>query len=189
MRIIAGRYGSRRLEVPGGKLVRPTGDRMKESIFSALGSRCREARVLDLFAGSGALGLEALSRGASALTLVEQSGSSIRTLKKNIAALGVESCCTVIQADVFSFLRNLREQDSFDLVFADPPFDSSGAQEVLSNWIAGRPATEVLVLEFRSNLLLQVPEGTVEVVKNAAFGESSYNVFCLTSLEHTGEPS
>ena len=96
MRIIAGKLRGRKLSVPAGRKVRPTGQRMKESMFSALGDACNGANVLDLFAGSGALGLEALSRGAANVTFVEESRTVIHTLKGNITLLGVEEDCEII---------------------------------------------------------------------------------------------
>jgi len=120
-RVIAGRYGGRRLQAPAGDATRPTADRVREALFSILGTRVHEARVLDLFAGSGALGLEALSRGAAQATFVESAPGALKVLRANLAALGAEA--EVVRADALRWLRGApggaRE---YDLVFLDPPY-------------------------------------------------------------------
>ncbi|MBN2289373.1 MAG: 16S rRNA (guanine(966)-N(2))-methyltransferase RsmD [Candidatus Glassbacteria bacterium] len=177
MRIIAGKYRGRRLAVPAGRCVRPTGDRMKESIFSALGQACSRATVLDLFAGSGALGLEALSRGAAGATFVDKGRGAIGVLKKNIMALSAESLCRVVQAEVFSFLGNLEQASSFDLVFADPPFEGDSAQLILSRWLEGRLGRSTLILEYPTKSPPEVPGQAVPAAKTGHFGESSYSIY------------
>ena len=97
MRVIAGTYGGRRLQAPPGEATRPTSDRVREALFSILGDRVDGARVLDLFAGSGALGLEALSRGAASATFVDSAPAAIRAVRANLAALGAEA--EVVRAD------------------------------------------------------------------------------------------
>ena len=103
MRIVAGRWGGRRLTTPRGAAVRPTADRVREALFSILGDFVQDARVLDLFAGSGALGLEALSRGAASATFVDSAAASVAAVKANLEALGGEA--EVRRADALRFLR------------------------------------------------------------------------------------
>ncbi|HEY3018582.1 MAG TPA: 16S rRNA (guanine(966)-N(2))-methyltransferase RsmD [Solirubrobacteraceae bacterium] len=120
MRIVAGEWGGRRLVAPPGRATRPTSDRVREALFSILGPLAGE-RVLDLFAGSGALGLEALSRGAARATLVERAPAALRALRANVEALGASA--DVVAADARTFLRSAREQGAeYDLVFLDPPY-------------------------------------------------------------------
>jgi len=120
-RVIAGRYGGRRLQAPSGDVTRPTADRVREALFSILGERVREARVLDLFAGCGALGLEALSRGARAVTFVERAPAALGALRANVAALGADA--VVERADAVRWLRGAsRGARQYDLVFLDPPY-------------------------------------------------------------------
>ncbi|MBM4161741.1 MAG: 16S rRNA (guanine(966)-N(2))-methyltransferase RsmD [Ignavibacteria bacterium] len=122
MRIIAGLYRGRTLSSTRDRSVRPTTDRAKQTIFDILSHRLdfNGIEVLDLFAGSGSLGLEALSRGAAHATFVDKARPSLRVLERNIAALGCQSQCTVYLADVFWFLKNTKR--SVDLIFVDPPY-------------------------------------------------------------------
>lgn len=122
MRIIGGTFRGHRLLVPKGP-TRPTTDRTREAIFNLLQSRLdmRGARVLDLFAGSGALGLEAVSRGAAEVTFVEQAGVALGTIRKNADALGIADRCTIHRADVRHWLDRASSA-RFDLVFGDPPY-------------------------------------------------------------------
>jgi len=112
VRVIAGQHKGRRLQSPPG--ARPTADRVKEALFSILGDRVPGARVLDLFAGSGALGIEALSRGAAEATFVDDDERAIRTIRTNLAG------AVAIRRDAVSFLRSASDQ--YDLVFLDPPY-------------------------------------------------------------------
>jgi 16S rRNA (guanine966-N2)-methyltransferase len=121
MRVIAGRYGGRRLKAPPGDATRPTADRVREALFSILGERVAGARVLDLFAGAGTLGLEALSRGAAAATFVESAPRALAALRANVDALGADA--EVVRADALRWLRGASGgARQYDLVFLDPPY-------------------------------------------------------------------
>jgi 16S rRNA (guanine966-N2)-methyltransferase len=121
VRVIAGRYGGRRLKTPPGAATRPTADRVREALFSILGQRVQDARVLDLFAGSGALGLEALSRGARHATFVDSGPAALAALRDNLATLGAEA--EVVRADAVRWLRAAPDgARQYDLVFLDPPY-------------------------------------------------------------------
>jgi 16S rRNA (guanine966-N2)-methyltransferase len=122
MRVIAGRAGGIRLAVPK-RGVRPTMDRVKAAIFSSLGDAVVGARVLDLFAGSGALGIEALSRGASSVVFVEADRQSAQIIEGNLAKTKLKG--RVRQQDVFDFLRHPSGIEMFDIVFADPPYEKT----------------------------------------------------------------
>lgn len=122
LRITGGRLAGRRFRVPRGG-VRPTADRVREALFSLLGP-LDGARALDLCAGSGALGLEALSRGAAEAVFVEGSAPVAATLRRNIQALGLSPCSRVLCADVRSALTRLRGGARFDLVLLDPPYQA-----------------------------------------------------------------
>ncbi len=122
MRIIAGSSGGRRLFVPKTEL-RPTMDRVKAAIFSSLGERVPGAKVLDLFAGTGALGLEALSRGAASVTFVESDRQAIAAIERNLTETGLRG--RIRSQDVFTFLGQASTAETYDLIFADPPYDKS----------------------------------------------------------------
>jgi 16S rRNA (guanine966-N2)-methyltransferase len=120
MRVIAGEYGGRELVAPRGRATRPTSDRVREALFSILADVSGD-RVLDLFAGSGALAIEALSRGAPEATLVDSSGAAVDAIRRNLGALGIPA--DVVRQPVMRFLQRAREEArQYDLVFIDPPY-------------------------------------------------------------------
>ena len=123
MRVVAGTAGGRRLKAPRGDAVRPTSDMVRQAIFNSLGSfdALDGAVVLDLFAGTGALGIEALSRGASRATFVEQDPVAVRVIHENVAATGVEGA-TVVREDALRYLARLPAGETVDVAFADPPY-------------------------------------------------------------------
>ncbi len=127
MRIIAGLAKGRRISAPPGEGVRPTGDRVREALFSSLQPLLVGAHVLDLYAGSGALGLEAISRGAAHATLVERDPRTLAVLEANVEAVGLPGV-VVLPQDVVSALEGVLPGAPFDLVLADPPYRMPGAQ-------------------------------------------------------------
>ncbi|MDX6690448.1 MAG: rRNA (guanine966-N2)-methyltransferase [Solirubrobacteraceae bacterium] len=121
MRIVAGQFGGRRLVAPPGDATRPTSDRVREALFSVLGAGVEGARVLDLYAGSGALGLEALSRGAASAVFVDRAPKAIAAVAANAEALGVEA--DVRRMEARTALRTASARgEAYDLVFLDPPY-------------------------------------------------------------------
>lgn len=123
MRVIAGSAKKTKLKMPGGGKVRPTADRVKESLFNILGPRVTGARVLDLFAGSGALGIEALSRGARHCVFVERDRRVAATLRENLERTKLVSKSSIITQDIGRALRILFKKNSgFDIIFVDPPY-------------------------------------------------------------------
>jgi 16S rRNA (guanine966-N2)-methyltransferase len=118
MRVVAGEFKGRRLAAPRGTRTRPTADRVREALFSMLGD-VSDARVLDLYAGSGALGIEALSRGAESATFVERDARAAAVIERNLAALGLDQ--PVVRQDALRFVA--RAEGTYDLVFCDPPYD------------------------------------------------------------------
>ena len=122
MRIIAGEFRGRLIESVNDMSVRPTTDRAKQTIFDILTNRIDfdGLDVLDLFAGSGSLGLEAISRGVNSVTFIDKARKSLEVIEKNAASLGCQARCSVYQADVFWYLKNIHRK--YDLVFTDPPY-------------------------------------------------------------------
>jgi 16S rRNA (guanine(966)-N(2))-methyltransferase RsmD len=132
VRIIAGALKGRRITAPRGAATRPTADQVRIALMDTLGPRLPGARFLDLFAGAGAVGLEALSRGAASATFVEQDARAVAALRANVEALGVGAVATVRRGDVLREISALyRAGERFDLVFLDPPYDSALVDETL----------------------------------------------------------
>ena len=152
MRIVAGEFGGRRLAVPKDRRVRPTADRVREAWMSILGAAVPGARVLDLYAGSGALGLEALSRGAVSAEFVELSPASLRALEANIRALGVDGRATVHRGDALRYAERLPPA-AFDVALADPPYTRDDAARLVALF-RRTPFARILSVEHRADQLL-----------------------------------
>jgi 16S rRNA (guanine966-N2)-methyltransferase len=134
MRIVGGSRGGRRLKPPPGRGIRPTPDRVREALFAILAPRVPGARFLDLFAGTGANGLEALSRGAREAHFVEQSKAAVLLIRENIRRLDFESQCSVTLGVLPSVLARLAAgTPPFDIVFADPPYESELVERLLAS--------------------------------------------------------
>ncbi len=146
MRIIAGRWRGHTIDAPRTR-TRPTTDRVREAWMSMLQTALPDARVLDLYAGSGGLGLETLSRGARHATFVERSGSVLKTLRSNIRKLGAEAETSVVRGDALEFVLGMRPDD-YDIVLADPPY-GSGAAENLARLFLREPFAAMLWIEHR----------------------------------------
>ncbi|MGH7672665.1 MAG: 16S rRNA (guanine(966)-N(2))-methyltransferase RsmD [Gemmatimonadales bacterium] len=131
VRIIAGEFKGRRLTTPAGDKVRPTASRVREAWFSILQRQIRAARVLDLFAGSGALGFESLSRGAAAAEFVEVHRASLVALKANARTLNVEDRVTIHRVDALRFAERL-QPGQYDVAFADPPYAGDHAARLVA---------------------------------------------------------
>lgn len=151
MRIVAGTWRGRLIKAPPGDSVRPTGDRVREAWMSIVSAWLPDARVLDLFAGSGALGLEALSRGAREAHFIENAARSLDVLTKNITALGADDRAVVHRADAMTFLEKLGER--YDVAFADPPYDKGLATSIAQRWLA-TPFADVIGIEHRRDEIL-----------------------------------
>jgi 16S rRNA (guanine966-N2)-methyltransferase len=140
VRVIAGSAGGLRLEVPAHG-VRPTMDRVKAAIFSSLGDKVLGARVLDLFAGTGGLGIEALSRGAASAIFVESDSRATKTIERNIATTHVQA--QLYARDVFDFLRHA--SGAFDIIFADPPYERAAGGESFTHLLLNHPTLPALL--------------------------------------------
>ena len=130
MRIIAGEARGRTLVAPRGSGTRPTQDYVRESLFNILSPRVPGARVLDLFAGTGALALEAVSRGAEYAVLCDRDRAALACIRKNVAAVRAEDRCRVFSGDYGACIRSLSGETGFDLVFLDPPYNNQNTGEI-----------------------------------------------------------
>ena len=159
MRVVAGVYGGRRLVAPPGDATRPTSDRVREALFSVLGDAVGDARVLDLYAGSGALGIEALSRGATAAVFVDRAPAAIKAIRANLDALGIEASVHRMQARAALRAAAVRSE-AYDLVLLDPPYrHAAGLGRELSEALPAVLAPGALVVtesDRRDPLVLQI---------------------------------
>lgn len=177
-RVVAGTLGGRRLEVPRGGAVRPTSDRVREALFSTLGAGVAGAVVLDLFAGTGALGIEALSRGAAHATFVERDRGVARVLRANLDTLGLAADVRVVAADRFvGHLAGSRDAPVYDLVLCDPPYGVASvdvAALLVGLLHGGHLATDVtMVVERpRHGAALVVPVDVLDVTDVRTYGDT-----------------
>jgi len=145
MRIVRGKFAGRDLTSPNDFRVRPTAEHVREAVLDMLAADLKDARVLDLFAGTGAVGLEAISRGAKSADFVETRPSSLHALRANIALLRLREKTRVFKRDALPFAAALAP-DSYDIVFADPPYESRMLDRVLESW-RERRFSRILALE------------------------------------------
>ncbi|MEP6732159.1 MAG: 16S rRNA (guanine(966)-N(2))-methyltransferase RsmD [bacterium] len=148
MRIVAGQWRGRRLVVPKGDIVRPTADRVREAWMSIVSPWLPEARVLDLFAGSGALGIEALSRGATSVDFIETAAPSLKAIDTNLVYVNAGDAAKVHRTDALKFIATL-DAHAYDVAFADPPYDMGIAAKVAEQWLA-TPFADLLGIEHRA---------------------------------------
>jgi 16S rRNA (guanine966-N2)-methyltransferase len=169
VRIVGGEFAGRDLTSPQDWRVRPTAEHVRAALLDMLGADVRGARVLDLFAGTGALGLEALSRGARSADFVEFKPDSLHALRANIASLRLRERTRVFKRDAIPFAAAL-DPDSYDIAFADPPYGSRKLDRVLESWRQSRFAHILAVEHARTQ---DVPHGQ----KGQVFGETVVTIF------------
>lgn len=173
MRIITGTARGVRLATLEGEATRPTGERAKEAIFSALQFSIADRRVLDLFAGSGQMGLEALSRGAESAVFVDAAAEAIAIVKTNAQKTKLFERCHFLTSDFRSYIRKVRDKVRFDLFFLDPPYASDFVREALQRILAAGicEAGALFVCETPAPLALEAELAkSFEVVKEAKYG-------------------
>ncbi|HYM21223.1 MAG TPA: 16S rRNA (guanine(966)-N(2))-methyltransferase RsmD [Candidatus Kapabacteria bacterium] len=186
MRIIAGEYRSRSLRAPKGEKTRPTSDRARETAFNILTNliSLEGTSVLDLFAGSGAFGFEALSRGAARITCVDNSKEAILAMELNVASLGVTERVKIIRQDVYRWIP--QAVDSYNVIFADPPYDDNRLpSELLLLLFSSRLLTpdSIVIIEHRTGSRLELPPNAV-LIKERSAGEANFT-FLRTSGSET----
>jgi len=186
LRIIGGQCRGRKLESFKGRDVRPTADRVRESLFNILAHKTRDACVLDLFSGTGALGIEALSRGARMAVFVDNSAHSIIVLRKNLSRCVLPGdCARVIQWDIARNLECLRPyRQSFNLVFLDPPYQGELAAVAMQHLLhCGCLAPEaVLVVEHEAHAMPEVKSDRFTCTDRRRYGRTGLTFFSLFSI-------
>src|SRR5688500_2744851 len=180
MRVIAGRFKGRRLKATTWDGLRPTSDKLRETLFNILAPRINGARVLDGFAGTGAVGIEALSRGAAHVTFVEQDRRAVALIQANLAACGVDADYNVTHGDVAATLRN--GSALFDVILLDPPYDLHPMSPTLEAAAARLSAEGLLVLERATRHDPDIP-ATLTRVRDVKSGDSSLTFFEIANGE------
>jgi len=183
MRIIAGTYRSRVLSAPAGMATRPTSDRLRETLFNVLAPRIEGAVFLDLYAGSGAVGLEALSRGAQSVTFIEKLQPALKALRANLAALGIREGFRLHTGSVGAFLRSMRGE-AFNVVFLDPPYDASAEYETALGLLGGAAADllaahATVIAEHRSKQQLEDRYGALLRTRLLKQGDAALSFYAL----------
>jgi 16S rRNA (guanine(966)-N(2))-methyltransferase RsmD len=185
MRVIAGLYRSRVLKSLKGRALRPTSDRLRETLFDVLGDAVAGSHFLDLFAGTGAIGIEALSRGAREVVFVENHAATVRLIRANLASLGVKSGTRVIEMDALRALERPLSTDSsadadFDYVFLDPPYAATAEySRVLDFFGAGRLLTPqaIVIAEHSRRQVLAAAFGVLEKMRVLEQGDAALSFF------------
>ncbi len=179
VRIIGGLWRSRVIRFSDASGLRPTPERVRETLFNWLGQSLDGKTCLDLFAGSGALSFEALSRGAEAVTMIEQSSDAIRSLRENANILGASNA-SIVQADGLQFLRSAAKK--FDIVFLDPPFNRGMLEQALT--MLGPWLTPTGTIYAESELTF-APSSEWKILKQSRAGQVKFQIMTLASLEET----
>ena len=190
MKIIAGELKGRRLVVPRGLGTRPTADQVRIALMDTLTPYLPEARFLDLFAGAGGVGLEALSRGATRAVFVERDAAAVVALRRNVAALGVEAGTRILRADVDRALDRLAaDGERFDLVFLDPPYDADLVARTLDR-LAAEAAMVAKAIVIAQHFTKHPPPsavGALAAFRTRRFGETTLTFF-RTGAYDAGSP-
>lgn len=178
MRIIAGKAKGHPIKAPKGRHTRPTADRIKEAVFSVLAPYIPGSRILDAFAGSGALGLEALSRGASQAVFIEADSSASRILSENLRHLGFQDQGRVLKGDSLKIIPRLKQryqEEGFQLVFLDPPYNKGFLDKALKALVSGAilAPDAILVLETSSKVREPFETEGFAIIKESQYGDTA----------------
>lgn len=188
MRVIGGIHRGRRLRAPAGLAIRPTSDRLRETLFNILARRIEDCRFLDICAGSGAVGIEALSQGASEVTFVERSRRACEVIEANLNALGIGRQATIINGDVAAALKQLdKEAKQFDIVFFDPPYASEIHGQVMS-LVGSRDLLSdgaIVILEHRAKSPREAEYGGLRMFRHMKQGESALTFYEASDQLHS----
>lgn len=189
MRVIAGTLRRRTLEAPPGLATRPTSDRLRETLFNVLAPRIEGSRFLDLYAGSGAVGIEAASRGAIQVVLVERAEAALKVLRRNLESLGLRGGLRVESTSVPAFLKKVRAESAqfvFDVVFLDPPYDSGDEYSTALTLLGGGASRllaehAVVIAEHRRKQKLEDQYGTLKRSRVLEQGDASLSFYGASS--------
>ena len=178
MRVISGKLGGRRLLSFKAEHIRPTTDRVKETIFNKLQTVISDSRVLDLFSGTGNLAIEAYSRGAAVICAVEKNSKSLRILTANLKNLDISDGIEVVQRDVFAFLQSYKGE-AFDIILVDPPFTEKLADQAmgaLAVSLVGKTGSVAVIESARDEVIKDI-YGSFKLLDRKKFGDKTLSVF------------
>jgi 16S rRNA (guanine(966)-N(2))-methyltransferase RsmD len=194
MRVIAGKFRSRLLSAPQGMKTRPTSDRLRETLFNVIASRIEEARFLDLYAGSGAVGVEAISRGAKFVWFAESAAVAVKAIRENLAALKIDGGYRIQQGSAAALLEGLlKKNERVDLVFLDPPYEAEEEYERTLAFLGNRGAVLLdedarVVAEHRNKTELAERYGALKRVRVLKQGDAALTFFAIDpEVETDGE--
>lgn len=183
MRVITGSARGRKLKAPKGMTTRPTTDRVKEALFNVLGTRVEDAKVLDLFAGSGGIGIEALSRGALSVIFIEENAKVIEVINDNLLMTGLNSGATVYRNNVYRALEKLQGKHKFDIIFIDPPYQQGYEVQCLkrihSYKLLGDDGLVVVESSKRDELPDQV--GDLSMIRSQHYGDTKLTYYSIAN--------
>lgn len=183
MRIIAGKYKGRRLTSPKGMNVRPTSDRVKESVFSIIQKNIVNANFLDLCSGTGNIGIEALSRGAKQVTFLDRNPVSLKLIRQNLKICGIEISGTQVQViakDVYKGIKNLHSQlETFELIYFDPPYDTNMYNQCLTQISDTKLLNQagILLIEHHKKTVLPTRIGLLTQEGQRLYGDTCVSLF------------
>lgn len=176
MRVIAGTARGHTLKAPKGLKTRPTLDRVREAVFNVLATRTLDAVVLDLFSGSGAIGIEALSRGAASCLFTDLSKEAVQVIKENLIHTKLETKAVVFNMEANQLLTMLQADPkaTFDLVFLDPPYESGQYESILTKLAAGKLLKKgaLVIAESNTKLELKGQYGFLRMIKQSRYGDT-----------------
>jgi 16S rRNA (guanine966-N2)-methyltransferase len=195
MRVIAGTYRSRPLAAPRGERTRPTSDRLRETLFNILAPRIAGARFADLYAGTGAVGIEALSRGASHVWFAEKAAPALAAIRANLASLGIVNGFSVESRGALPVLEQLaRSATPLDIVFLDPPWDASAEYSAILDFLGSSRASALLapdplvIAEHSSRIALPPRIGNLTQTRTRTQGDAALSFYSVVSVEDRPEP-
>lgn len=180
MRVISGKAGRLKLKTPAGMDVRPTTDRIKETLFNIINNDLPDCRFLDLFSGSGGIGIEALSRGAKRAVFVDNNKASLECIRDNLKSTRLDGSASVMAMDVMSAIGRLHtSHETFDIIFMDPPYEKGLETEVLQRLSEDRLLDKdgFIIIEASSHTVLELPGDSIwTVYRDKSYG-SNHHIF------------
>ena len=187
MRVIGGSFRSRSLQAPAGLATRPTSDRLRETLFNVLAPRIESARFLDLYAGSGAVGIEALSRGAAEVVFIERAAPALKMLRANLDRLGLTAGFRIVPGSVAAFLRKPEAGAPFDLVFLDPPYDAANEYDAALGLLGGAAASllatgALVIAEHRRKEKLEEQYGGLGRTRLLVQGDAALSFYAVAKI-------